>query len=91
MSNTVFCRKYQKELPALAFPPLPGKQGQEIQASVSRKAWEEWQALQTRLINEKHLNMLNPEDRAYLMEQMQRYMDNETTDQAEGYVPPTQA
>ncbi|HCL23528.1 MAG TPA: oxidative damage protection protein, partial [Halomonas sp.] len=30
MSNTVFCRKYQQELPALPFPPLPGKQGQEI-------------------------------------------------------------
>ncbi len=53
MSNTVFCRKYQQELPALPFPPLPGKQGQEIQATVSKKAWEEWQALQTRLINEK--------------------------------------
>ncbi|RUR27730.1 oxidative damage protection protein [Vreelandella nanhaiensis] len=91
MSNTVFCRKYQKELPALPFPPLPGKQGQEIQASVSKQAWGEWQALQTRLINEKHLNMLNPEDRTYLMEQMQRFMDNEETDQAEGYVPPTQA
>ena len=79
MSNTVFCRKYQQELPALPFPPLPGKQGQEIQA------------LQTRLINEKHLNMLEPEARAYLMDQMQRFLDNETTDQAEGYVPPSQA
>ncbi|MGO2148039.1 oxidative damage protection protein, partial [Halomonas sp.] len=67
-----------------------GKQGQEIQASVSKQAWEEWQALQTRLINEKHLNMLDPEARAYLMDQMQRFLNNETTDQAEGYVPPTQ-
>lgn len=91
MTNTVFCRKYQQELPALPFPPLPGKQGQEIQATVSKQAWEEWQALQTRLINEKHLNMLEPEARAYLMEQMQRFLDNETTDHAEGYVPPSQA
>ncbi|MBF59904.1 oxidative damage protection protein [Halomonas sp. FeN2] len=91
MSNTVFCRKYQKELEALPFPPLPGKQGQEIQATVSKPAWEAWQALQTRLINEKHLNMLDPESRAYLMDQMQRFLDNQETDQAEGYVPPTQA
>ncbi|MFI0474418.1 oxidative damage protection protein [Halomonas sp. HMF6819] len=90
MSNTVFCRKYQQELPALAFPPLPGKKGQEIQATVSQKAWEEWQALQTRLINEKHLNMLEPESRQYLMTQMERFLDNEDTDQAEGYVPPSQ-
>ncbi|MFG6668453.1 oxidative damage protection protein [Halomonas sp. HNIBRBA4712] len=90
MSNTVFCRKYQQELPALAFPPLPGEKGQEIQATVSQQAWQEWQALQTRLINEKHLNMLEPESRQYLMAQMERFFDNETTDQAEGYVPPSQ-
>ena len=58
---------------------------------MSKQAWEEWQSLQTRLINEKHLNMLEPEARAYLMDQMQRFLNNEATDQAEGYVPPTQA
>ncbi|APE30585.1 oxidative damage protection protein [Halomonas aestuarii] len=87
MSQTVFCRKYQKEMDALPFPPLPGKKGQEIQASVSKQAWEEWQALQTRLINEKHLNMLDAASREYLMEQMERFLDNRETDQAEGYVP----
>lgn len=89
MSKTVFCRKYQQSLEALAMPPLPGKRGEEIQATVSRQAWEEWQALQTRLINEKHLNMLDPEARTYLMEQMERFLDNQETDQAEGYVPPS--
>lgn len=87
MSQTVFCRKYQQELEALPFPPLPGEKGQEIQASVSKKAWEEWQALQTRLINEKHLSLLDPDTRTYLMEQMERFLDNRETDQAEGYVP----
>lgn len=87
MSQTVHCRKYQRELEALPFPPLPGKKGQEIQSSVSKQAWEEWQALQTRLINEKHLNMLDPASREYLMEQMERFFDNLETDQAEGYVP----
>ncbi|WP_148252635.1 oxidative damage protection protein [Aidingimonas lacisalsi] len=90
MSRTVFCRKYQQEMEALAFPPLPGKKGQEIQANVSKQAWEEWQALQTRLINEKHLNMLDPTSREYLMEQMERFLNNQETDQAEGYVPPSE-
>lgn len=89
MSQTVFCRKYQKELEALPFPPLPGKQGQEIHANVSKQAWEEWQALQTRLINEKHLNLLDPEAREYLLEQLERFLSNQETDQAEGYVPPS--
>lgn len=88
MSHTVFCRKYQQDMQALPFPPLPGQKGQDIQASVSKQAWEEWQALQTRLINEKHLNMLDPDSRAYLMEQMERFLDNRETDRAEGYVPP---
>lgn len=88
MSNTVFCRKYQQDMEALPFPPLPGQKGQDIQANVSKQAWEEWQALQTRLINEKHLNMLDPDSRAYLMEQMERFLDNQETDRAEGYVPP---
>ncbi|WFF40791.1 oxidative damage protection protein [Salinicola endophyticus] len=90
MARTVFCRKYQQELEALPFPPLPGAKGQEIQQNVSKRAWEEWQAQQTRLINEKHLNMLDPESRAYLMEQMERFFDNQETDHAEGYVPPSQ-
>lgn len=91
MSNTVLCRKYQQQLEALPFPPLPGAKGQEIQATVSKQAWEEWQALQTRLINEKHLNLLDGETRTYLMEQMERFFDNQETDQAEGYVPPSEA
>jgi len=90
MAQTVFCRKYQQELEALAFPPLPGPKGQEIQQTVSKRAWEEWQAQQTRLINEKHLNMLDPQAREYLMAQMNRFFDNQETDHAEGYVPPSQ-
>lgn len=90
MAQTVFCRKYQQELEALPFPPLPGAKGRNIQQSVSKRAWEEWQALQTRLINEKHLNMLDPQAREYLMAQMEKFFDNRETDQAEGYVPPSQ-
>ncbi|RKQ95761.1 Fe-S cluster biosynthesis and repair protein YggX [Kushneria sinocarnis] len=89
MGRTVFCRKYQQEMEGLDMPPLPGKKGQEVYENVSKQAWEEWQAQQTRLINEKHLNMLEPETRRYLMEQMERFLDNEEVDQAQGYVPPS--
>ncbi|OHV11162.1 oxidative damage protection protein [Kushneria phosphatilytica] len=89
MARTVFCRKYQQEMEGLDMPPLPGSKGQEVYENVSKQAWEEWQAQQTRLINEKHLNMLDPETRRYLMEQMERFFDNEEVDQAQGYVPPS--
>ena len=89
MSRTVFCRKYQEELPGLPMPPLPGPAGQEIYENVSQQAWQEWQQQQTMLINEKHLNLASAEDREYLRQQMERFLDNESHDQAEGYVPPT--
>lgn len=88
MTRTVICRKYGEELPALNAPPFPGPRGQEIFERVSSKAWKEWLAMQTMLINEKRLNVRDPETRAYLQGQMERFLDNEPTDHVEGYVPP---
>lgn len=89
MSRTVFCRKYQKDLKGLDFPPMPGKNGEAIFSTVSEQAWKEWQQHQTMLINEKHLNMMDPTARQFLNEQMHKFLDNEQFEQAEGYVPDT--
>jgi|TARA_B100000315_G_scaffold189432_1_gene179256 Fe-S cluster biosynthesis and repair protein YggX len=88
MSRTVFCRRYQTQLEGLDVPPLPGALGQDIYEHVSAKAWAEWQAAQTMLINEKHLSLIEPEARRYLSEQMERFFNNEPIDHAEGYVAP---
>jgi len=88
MSTTVFCRKYQKELDALTQPPMPGPKGEELMKTVSQAAWQAWLEHQTRLINEKHLKVFEPQTRQYLLEQMDKFFDNQETDQAEGYVPP---
>ena len=88
MSRTVFCRKYQKEMEGLQSPPMPGTKGQDIYENISRQAWEEWQAQQTMLINEKHLSLMDPNTRKYLQAQMERFFNNEPFDKAEGYVPP---
>jgi Fe-S cluster biosynthesis and repair protein YggX len=90
MTRTVFCRKYQKELEGLEAPPLPGAKGQQIFDTVSKQAWQEWQHLQTMLINEKNLRLIEPEARAYLSAQMELFLDNQPVDRAEGYVPPEQ-
>ncbi len=87
MTRIVFCRKYQKELPGLEKPPFPGPKGEDIYEHVSRQAWDEWQAHQTRLINEKHLNMTDFQNRKYLMAQMEKFLSGDDFDQAEGYVP----
>lgn len=88
MSRTVFCRKYQSEQEGLARPPFPGPKGQDIYDNVSKQAWQEWLHEQTMLINEKHLNLMDVNNRKYLQAQMDRFFNNEPFDQAEGYVPP---
>jgi Fe-S cluster biosynthesis and repair protein YggX len=90
MSRTVHCRKYDKELPGLERPPFPGPKGQEIYDTVSKQAWEEWQAHQTMLINEKRLSMMEPGARAYLAEQQEKFLSGDDYEKAEGYVPPSE-
>lgn len=88
MSRTVFCRKYQREMEGLIAPPYPGSKGQEIFDNVSKQAWQEWQAHQTRLINEQRLNLVDPATRKFLQEEMEKFFSGEEHAQAEGYVPP---
>lgn len=89
MTYTVHCRKYGKPLPGLTMAPLPGAKGQEIYQTVSQQAWSDWMQHQTRLINEKHLNMMEPAARKYLQEQMDKFLSNQDFDKPEGYVPET--
>lgn len=88
MSRTVVCRRLKQELPGLEKPPFPGPKGQDIYENISQQAWQEWMEHQTRLINEKHLNMMDMTDRKYLQGQMDKFLAGEAVDEAEGYVPP---
>jgi len=87
MTRMVMCRKYGKALPGLPAQPLPGAKGQAIFEDVSQQAWQEWLQHQTRLINEKHLNMMDPDARKYLSDQMEKFLSGQDFDKAEGYVP----
>jgi len=88
VSRSVFCRKYGRELPGLDAPPLPGAAGEDIFENVSAKAWSEWQHLQTMLINEHHLSMIDPQARRYLGDQRRRFFAGAEHDQPAGYTPP---
>ena len=90
MTRTVVCKKYKRELEGLDAPPFPGPKGQELFESVSKQAWQDWQAHQTMLINEKQLNMMDAESRKYLQEEMDKFLAGEDYDRAEGYVPPSE-
>ena len=88
MARTVYCHYFQKNLEGLEAPPFPGDAGQAIFEGFSKAAWEAWLAHQTMLINERHLNLIDPEARSYLNDQRRRFLEREGVDAAEGYVPP---
>jgi Fe-S cluster biosynthesis and repair protein YggX len=90
MARMVDCKKLGKELEGLDNPPFPGPKGQEIFETISKQAWAEWLEHQTRLINEKHLNMMDMTARTYLNEQRDKFLNGEKIDEAEGYVPPSE-
>ncbi|MEP4891271.1 MAG: oxidative damage protection protein [Aliiglaciecola sp.] len=89
MSRTVFCQKLQKESDGLDFQLYPGEIGKKIFDNISKEAWAEWQKKQTMLINENKLNMMEPQARKFLEEQMVGYLFEGKEPDIEGYVPPS--
>ena len=88
MTDTVFCKLLKQTLPRLPAPPFPGPKGEEIFKDYSAQAWQQWQDLQTMLINEKHLNMMDKSHRRYLTEQRTLFFSGSEVDPAEGYTAP---
>ena len=88
MARTVFCQKLQKEAEGLGFQLYPGELGEKIFNNISKEAWGQWQHKQTMLINEKHLNMMDPEHCAFLEEQMVGFLFEGKDVEIEGYRPP---
>lgn len=87
MSRTVFCQKLQKELPGLNTPTYPGDLGQRIYQEISLQAWQMWLQHQTMLINEKRLSVIEPDTRAYLAGEMEKFLFGGDYDKPEGYIP----
>ena len=81
----IFCKKFQKDLPAMTIPPMPGPKGKELMETVSQEAWESWKSHQTTLINEKHLDLSDADARSWLLEQMEKFFNNEEVEQASGF------
>lgn len=73
MTRTVNCVKYGENQVGLDFPMIPGELGKKIFDCVSKKAWEDWVAQQTIIINENRLNLADESARNYLRQQMEYY------------------
>ena len=89
MSRMVFCQRLNQEAEGLDFQLYPGDLGKRIFDNISKEAWGEWQKKQTMLINEHKLNMMEPEARKFLEEQMVGYLFEGKEPDIEGYTPPS--
>lgn len=88
MKNTIECKKLKRQAESLENPPFPGELGKKIQAEISAEAWAMWLSHQTMLINEFRLSMLDPKARAFLKDEMVKFLYGEGSETPAGYVPP---
>ena len=87
MARTVFCSYEQRDTEGLDFAPWPGELGKRVFASIGKPAWAAWLAHQTMLINENRLSPLDPKHRAFLEDEMQKFLFGGGADKPAGYVP----
>lgn len=88
MAKTVNCIKLGHEAEGLQMPPYPGELGQRIFENVSKEAWQMWLGHQTMLINEYRLTPIEPEDRAFLEGEMEKFFFGEGSDRPTEFVDP---
>ena len=87
MARTVFCSYEQRDTEGLDFVPWPGELGKRVFANVGKSAWAAWLAHQTMLINENRLSPLDPKHRAFLEEEMQKFLFAGGAKKPAGFVP----
>ncbi len=73
MSRMVNCILLKKEAEGLERMTYPGDLGKRIFESVSQEAWKQWVGHQTILMNEYRLSPINPKDRKFLEEEMEKF------------------
>ena len=88
MSRTVTCIKLGREGEGLKMPPYPGELGQRLFENVSREAWQMWLAHQTMLINEYRLTPIEPKDRKFLEEEMEKFFFGEGSEKPQEFIQP---
>ena len=88
MARTIFCEYEHRDTEGLDFVPWPGDLGKRVFAHIGKAAWAKWLAHQTMLINENRLSPMNPQHRAFLEGEMQKFLFSGNAEKPAGYVPP---
>ncbi len=87
MTRMVNCIKLGKEAPGLASPTYPGDLGKKIFEHVSQEGWAAWVSHQTMLMNEYRLTPINPKDRKFLEEEMEKFFFGDGPSEVDNFKP----
>ena len=87
MTRMVHCVKYDRELPGLDRPPIPGDLGEKIYENVSAQAWRMWREHVVILINHYGLNMVDPRAQEFMNAQLEEFFFGEGAKMPEEWVP----
>lgn len=83
----VNCVLLKREAEGLERPTYPGELGQRIFENVSKEAWANWIKQQTILMNEYRLSPINPKDRKFLEEEMEKFFFGDGASKVDNFVP----
>ena len=86
MARMVFCEVDQVETEGLDFVPWPGEAGKRVFAGVGKPAWQRWLAHQTMLINENRLSPRDPAHRAFLQQELEKFLFGGGAEKPAGYI-----
>ena len=87
MTRMVNCVLLKREAEGLDRPTYPGDLGQRVFDNVSKEAWQQWLRHQTILMNEYRLSPINPKDRKFLEEEMDKFFFGDGASKVDNFVP----
>lgn len=87
MTRMVNCVLLKREAEGLERVTYPGDLGQRIFDNVSKEAWGSWVKQQTILMNEYRLSPINPKDRKFLEEEMDKFFFGSGASKVDNLVP----
>lgn len=85
--RTVFCVKFQKEMPGLTVAPWPGELGQRIFDTVSAEAWQQWEERQKMILNEYRVLPWQKEGQELIKAHLEQFLFGEGAALPPGYQP----
>jgi Fe-S cluster biosynthesis and repair protein YggX len=85
--RTVFCVKFQKQLPGLDKAPWPGELGQRIYENVSVDAWKLWEERMKMILNEYRLMPFQKEAQELVSKHMEEFFFSDSSALPPDYQP----